>query len=102
MIIAGLGGIAGAIKWGVGRITKTIDKSGDLAKEVSSTIGKRLDRNTDAMIENTASNASLSTKIDSIANFVHRATPGEGVAAKKRARTHPQGLMIVEPEKDDE
>lgn len=91
-----IGGIGTAIKWGATRITKSIDRSGE-----------RVDKMTDAMIENTASNARLSTKIDSIANFVHGQTPGRGIQQqpakpKGRAQTHPQIAVVPEPSDDEE
>lgn len=66
---AGLSGLIGVIKWSVGRVMKTVDD------------------NTSAMLENTKSNAILSTKIDSISTYIHTTPPG-GVP-KKRAKTNP-------------
>lgn len=48
----GLGAIAAAIRWAVGRVTKSMDI------------------NSAAMLENTKSNTVLSTKIDIISNYV--------------------------------
>ena len=94
-VIGLVGGFTGAIKWGAGLITKAIDRS-----------GARIEKNTDAMIANTHSNATLSTKIDSIANFVHGQTPGRGVQQsakpKGRAQTHPQMAVVPEPFPDEE
>lgn len=47
-------------------------------------IVRALDKNSDAMIKNTESNAVLSTKIDSIANYVRDrdTTPVEGVPVR--------------------
>lgn len=57
----GLGLVGAAIRFSAGRIVAALDK------------------NSDSMIKNTESNAILSTKIDSIANFVHgRHTPPGG------------------------
>lgn len=63
VIGAGLSGIGAVIKWSVGRIVGSIDA------------------NSTAMIENTKSNAVLSTKIDGIAKFVQtrEETPVRGV-----------------------
>lgn len=73
-VTTGLGGIAAAVSWGAKRITKTID------------------RNTEAMVKNTESNAVLSTKIDSITDYIHRErdkTPVEGVPIRnERGRYH--------------
>lgn len=64
VLTAGLGGIAAAIRFGVGRLVAA------------------LDLNSKAMLENTASNAVLATKIDAVTDYVHRErgpTPVEGV-----------------------
>lgn len=68
----GLSGIAAAIKWVGGRITSSID------------------RNSDAMIENTASNAVLSTKIDGIAKFVQ-------LREESSSQTPPRGVPVTTP-----
>lgn len=60
-ITAGCGGIAAVIRWSVAVLTDTVKA------------------NTSAMIENSASNATLSTKIDSVATWVHRNTPHQGL-----------------------
>ena len=70
-IITALGGtIASAITWGIKRIVRAID------------------RNSDAMIENTKSNAILSTKIDEVARFVK-------MPARKKT-----GPVLVTPEEE--
>jgi len=66
---AGLAGIGAAIRFSMSRIVVALDASSK------------------ALIDNTASNAVLATKIDSIAEFVHRErdkqpTPVEGVPVK--------------------
>lgn len=66
-ITGGLGAIAAAIRWSIRRYING------------------LDRNTDAMLKNTESNAVLATKIDSISKFVKRA-----------ATTPPRGIKIDE------
>ena len=60
---AGLGGIGMAIRFSTSRVVSALDK------------------NSDAMLKNTESNAILSTKIDSIASYVReqRTTPPAGV-----------------------
>lgn len=61
-LAAGLSLIAAAIRFSVGRVVTA------------------LDNNSAAMLENTKSNAVLSTKIDSVATFVReRSTPPVGV-----------------------
>lgn len=52
VIVTGLGGIAAAIRFSVGRVVKA------------------LDANTGMMLENTKSNVVLSTKIDTVATYV--------------------------------
>lgn len=75
LIVAALGGIAAAIRWIGGRITAA------------------LDRNSAAMIANTASNAVLSTKIDGIATYIQGFPVAED-QAPKRARTPAKGTAI--------
>lgn len=65
---AGLGSIGLAIRFAARRVVKALDASSQ------------------ALLENTKSNAVLSTKIDSIANFVRDQTP-----RFKRPKTNPQG-----------
>ena len=54
ILATGLAGIGAAIRWSVSRVTTAME------------------RNTAAMIENTKSNAVLSTKIDAISGYVER------------------------------
>lgn len=61
--LAVAGVIGGAIRWGVGRLTKSWDSNGDDTR-------KALDRNTDAMLDNTKGYATLSAKIDNVALVV--------------------------------
>lgn len=56
-LVAAGGAIGGAIRWIGGRLMQALDK------------------NSDSMIENTKSNAVLSTKIDAIATYVQRPQP---------------------------
>lgn len=96
-LIAAAGAIAGAIKWAAGRIAKSTDASAETTKLVTN-------RNTDAMIANTASNAILATKIDTIADFVQRrpetATDGvprpveEVTTVTTTRRTPPKGSPV--------
>lgn len=69
------GGLVAAFKWAVGRITTSMD------------------RNTTAMLANTASNAILSTKVDYVARFVEGHTPVFGVPempiAPEQAKPNP-------------
>ena len=61
VLTAGFGVVAAAIRFSVSRVVLA------------------LDRNSEAMLENTKSNAILSTKIDAIANYVKGVTPIQGV-----------------------
>lgn len=61
VLTAGFGVVAAAIRFSVSRVVLALDK------------------NSDAMLENTKSNAILSAKIDSIASFIQRSTPAQGV-----------------------
>lgn len=67
-LIGGLGTIAAAIRFGVGRLVRA------------------LDLNSKAMLDNTASNAVLATKIDSVAAFVRGSTPALGVPSVPGAK----------------
>lgn len=69
-VTAGLTGIATAVSWSARRIIKAMD------------------RNTDAMVDNTKSNAVLTTKIDSIANYVRDNTP-RGLRTVPRRKSEP-------------
>lgn len=76
--IVGLAGtIATAIKLAVGRLIKSQDR-----------MVSAQDRSTDALIENTASNAILVVKIDAIADRLG-ITVEKPAKPKKRAQTHP-------------
>lgn len=52
VVAAGFTGLVTAVRWGAGRVTRSID------------------RNTDVMLGNTESNAGLSAKLDVISQFV--------------------------------
>lgn len=75
-ITGGLGGLAAVIKWSVGVLTDT------------------LKANTSAMVENSASNARLSTKIEKVTAWVEDNTPSE--PPKKRSKTNPAIAIVTE------
>ena len=62
-ILTFAGSIATAIRWGVVRLVNAIDHSSTVATAA-------LDRSTNAIIANTASNAVLVTKLDNLADKV--------------------------------
>lgn len=80
-LTAGLGGIAAVIRWSVGILTGA------------------LSANTKAMVENSASNARLSTKIDKVTAWVEDNTPTER-PRPPRAKTNPQIALVVEKDKE--
>lgn len=92
-IVAALGSIAGAIKWGIGRAAAALDRNTD------STV-KALERNSDVMVDNTASNAVLCTKIDTISQYVvsqteAQAAPNLPKAIVVKRRTPGKGTPVT-------
>lgn len=87
VLTAGLAGIAAAIRFSVGRVVKSLDV------------------NSAAMLENTKSNAILSTKIDGISNYVQGrsklSSEVKELIKKEVSGVHdvvdPEGLISPEP-----
>lgn len=68
----GLAGIGAVIKWSVGVLTNALKE------------------NTKAMIANSASNATLSAKIDGVSSWIRHTTPGHGVPAMRVVKNKPE------------
>lgn len=96
-VVAGLGGIAAAIRWSVGRVTKAIDDHTVSNVKLS-----------EAQIAYAAAMAGMSAKLDHVANWVHAHTPLEMEAAdepytspererRDRIKTAPHGYRPPRP-----
>ncbi len=101
-IIAAIGGLGAAIRWGMGRFIASYD---DNAKAMV----KSNDASTTALVANTASNAvlivkidTLGDKIDKVSDFVDGFQPS--APKHKRAKTNPIGTpqYHTKPRRDDE
>jgi hypothetical protein len=101
-VVTGLGGVALAIRWAAGRLTKAIDDNTASNVKLS-----------DAQIAYAGSMAGMAAKLDHVADWVHNHTPVEMAAAdpyatdrpaseRLRAPTYPRGYRPPRPGERDE
>ena len=89
-VLGAAGTIVGAIRWGVGRITKSSDDS--TAALIAATASNAvLQTKLDAVV---ASNQRLSDKIDGISDFVEEHTP---IGPIPKPRTPARGVRVPRP-----
>lgn len=91
--IATLGGaLVGALRWAVGRVTKSND-DGTAALVANTASNAVLASKMDALM---ASNQRLADRLDTVADYVEEHTP-VGVPIPRRPATPPKGIRLPRP-----